>query len=513
MPDLGTTQLLKELRELGVRFRVADGELKISAPQGVITPELREQIVAAKSELIELVSISDQPAAAAEVSIPAADRSQPVPLSFAQQRMWFLEEFEGGTSIYNIPWAMRIRGDLNLDALQKAVDCLAARHEIMRTCFVAEDGEPRQEIRPNLELQVEAVEMQAAADQQILEALEAWSREPFDLRTGPLFRVRVITRGPNDHVLMMIMHHIISDAWSLNVLQTELFGAYAAFSGGDQPALSELPLQFADYAAWQRNHLQGAELERQLAYWTDKLAGAPPLLELPTDHPRPGQQSFRGKRARIELPLELREQLKQLAQETNGTLFMVLLAAFYILLARYSRQDDIVIGTPIAGRQDTRLESLIGLFVNTLVLRADLGGNPSFRDLLAQVQTTALDAFGHQELPFDRLVEALSPARDMSYTPLFQVQFMLQNAPGKGEPLAGLELEPVDFDYGTAKFDLSLATGETADGLIAEFEYSTDLFDTPTIERMLAHYRRLLESIVAAPETRIGDLAMLSEAE
>ncbi|MDH3978509.1 MAG: amino acid adenylation domain-containing protein, partial [Gammaproteobacteria bacterium] len=375
--------------------------------------------------------------------------------------------------------------------------------------FIKTDAEPVQQVLDSQTVVIEESAMSGVDEQGIQSQLESWSQETFDLESGPLLRVRLIELGENDHALMMVIHHIISDAWSLDLLQGEFFGNYLALCQGDAADQDDLPLEFADYAAWQRNFLQGDELQRQLDYWSGKLRGAPPLLELPTDHPRPPEQSYRGARLRRLLPVELREQLKALAKDNNATLFMVLLAAFDVLLARYSGQDDIVVGTPIAGRQQTELEGLIGLFLNTLALRAELNAEQRFSELLEQVQTTALDAYAHQELPFDKLVDAVQPARDMSHSPVFQVQFMLQNAPASGEPLAGLEITPVEFEYGTAKFDITLATGETPDGLMAEMEYATDLFDAVTIERMLEHYERLLRAIVEHPQALVSELPLM----
>ncbi|MGI9292331.1 MAG: amino acid adenylation domain-containing protein, partial [Gammaproteobacteria bacterium] len=505
---MSAAELLRRLRSLGVNLRVEQGELKVSAPKGVLTKELQEQLRSNKTALTELLHIADSSAMSAQVEIPHADRTKSIPLSFAQQRMWFLEEFEGGSSVYNIPWAMRLKGELNKAALQLGLDALIARHESLRSVFLKTDADPEQKVLESMPLRIEEVELLDAGEETLQRKLEDWSQESFNLETGPLLRVRLITLGENDHVLMMAIHHIVSDAWSLDVLQTEFFASYFAAIEGRAAEFAELPLQFADYAVWQRDHLQGDELQRQLSYWTDKLRGAPPLLELPTDYPRPPEQSYRGSRRRRLLPVQLREELKKLAKQHNATLFMVLLAAFSVLLKRYSGEDDIVVGTPIAGRQQTELEGLIGLFLNTLALRTQLTSQQSFTELLVDVQTTALDAYAHQDLPFDKLVDALQPSRDMSHAPVFQVQFMLQNAPASGEPLEGLEISAVEFEYGTAKFDLTLATGETPDGLMAEIEFATDLFDAVTIERMLEHYDRLLQAIVSNPAVAVGELPL-----
>jgi amino acid adenylation domain-containing protein/non-ribosomal peptide synthase protein (TIGR01720 family) len=510
---LSTRKLIHKLRELGVKLNVVDGELKISAPKGVFTAELRDELTRNKGALLDLISAGDAVARPAAAPISQADRNKPIPLSFAQKRMWFLEEFEGGTSIYNIAWAMRIKGALNKDALEQSLNDLVARHESLRTTFISEGGEPIQVIADQMVLKLDETSLNAADQESIQYRLSEWSTEPFNLRTGPLLKARLIKMGPNDHVLMLVIHHIVSDAWSLDVLQREFFSFYFARCANTNPQLDELPIQFADYAVWQQQRITEVERKKQLGYWASQLAGTPPLLELPTDHPRPSEQSYKGARIRRLMSQQLRDSLRELARSNNATLFMVLLAAFDVLLYRYTGQEDVVIGTPIAGRQRTELEALIGLFLNTLVMRADLSDNPGFDDLLNQVQTTAMDAFAHQDLPFEKLVDELSPERNMSYSPIFQVLFMLQNAPATGQPLEGLEITPVEFDYGTAKFDLTLATGETPDGLVAEIEYSTDLFDAVTIEQMLQHYEMLLKAIVTNPAQAINELSLITPAE
>jgi len=347
---LSTRDLIVKLRALGVKLSVDNGELRVSAPKGVLTPELRSELATHKEQLLELLNAGDATKRPAATRIARADRSQPVPLSFGQRRMWFLEEFEGGTSIYNIAWAMRLRGKLHVAALEGAVNDLVARHESLRTTFVADAGEPVQVIAPTLQLKLERSMLNTADQQKIQQTLSAWSTETFDLRTGPLLKARLIELGPDDHVLMLVIHHIVSDAWSLDVLQRELVAFYIARSNGTAAGLADLPIQFADYAVWQQGHINATERERQLSYWQKQLAGIPPLLELPTDRPRPNEQTYRGARIRRLMPAKLRDALKALARDTNGTLFMVLLAGYDVLLHRYSGQDDIVVGTPIAGR-------------------------------------------------------------------------------------------------------------------------------------------------------------------
>ena len=338
-------------------------------------------------------------------------------------------------------------------------------------------------------------------------------RRPFDLAHGPLLRVNLLRLGDKEHILLLTLHHIISDGWSMGILVQEMATLYEAFSHGTVPSLPELPIQYADFAEWQREWLQGEVLESQISYWKEQLGGNLPIVELPTDHPRPAVQTYRGKRKSRVLRKTLHEALKALSQREGVTLFMTLLAAFQTLLHRYTGQDDIIVGSATANRNRLEIEGLIGFFVNTLVLRTDLSGNPTFRELLKRVREVALGAYAHQDLPFDKLVEELQVPRDLSYNPLFQVMFVLQNAPMEPLQLSGLTLSPLEAETDTAKFDLTLELTEGPEGLTSSIEYNTDLFDSDTIERMVGHFQTLLQGIVANPDARLSELPLLTEPE
>jgi len=511
---MSVATLITKLHDLGVRVRLDGGELKIKAPKGVLTKELQLELKASKADIIEFLSAAQSGDSSASAVIkPAPDGVVLLP-SYSQQRLWFLDQLDPGNSVYNIPFVLRLGGALNTEAMQAAFNDLVARHDALRTRFVTDaSGEPIIDIAASLTLPVDVIDMAGASNTDISTKLEELNADTFNLATGPLIRMQLLKIADDDHVLLILMHHIISDAWSLNVISQELAACYEARCRSEQATLPELPLRFADFAWWQRETLTEAELERQTNYWRDKLAGAPEVLELPTDFTRPAMPSNRGGRVQANFSREITDALNALAKDQNATLFMVLMAAADLLLSRYSGQDDIVVGTPIAGRDRTELEGLIGFFINNLVMRTDLSGNPSFKELVGRARDTALDAYSHQSLPFEKLVEELQPERSQSLTPIYQVQFMLQNAPMEGGGFAGLEASGLGFDYGTAKFDLTIATIETADGIATEFEYNKDIFEHSTIERMVAHFGRLLEGIAADPGKAIGDYDLLSDTE
>jgi amino acid adenylation domain-containing protein len=439
------------------------------------------------------------------------------PLSFAQERLWFLNQLQPDDTAYNMPTAVRLMGHLDVVALECSLNEIIRRHEALRTTFAVVDGNPKQIIAPTLELPLRVIDLQelSTADWEAaarrLASNEA--RTPFDLAQGPLVRTTLLRLNLEEHVLLVTMHHIIADGWSVSVFFRELSALYQSYASGKPSQLLELPIQYADFTVWQREWLQGEVSETQLAYWKRQLHDAPMVLELPADHPRPAMQSFRGATQSCILPITLAEKLTTLSRREGATLFMTLLAAFQTLLYRYTGQDDIIVGSPIAGRNQVETEELIGFFVNTLVLRTDLSGNPSFRELVGRVRELALEAYTHQDLPFEKLIEALQPSRDLSRSPLFQVMFVLQNAPMGKLELPGLTLTPLDIESVTAKFDLTLFMRETAQGLQATMEYSTDLFDATTITRMLGHFQTLLEGIVADPNRRLSELPFLTEAE
>ena len=391
------------------------------------------------------------------------------------------------------------------------------RHEALRTTFTQVDGQPVQVIHPAVPVKLTVIDLSELPESQRGEEARRLTirevQQPFDLSNGPLLRVKLLRLAANEYLLLHTMHHIVSDGWSMGVLMREVAELYPAYVRGETARLPELPVQYADFATWQREWLQGEVLARQVGYWREQLAGAPAVLELPLDHPRPAVQSHRGSHLQIEIPASLTASLRELSRREGVTLFMTLLGAWQTLLMRYSGQQDIVVGTTIAGRNRRETENLIGFFVNTLVLRTDVSGNPSFRELLKRVREMALGAYAHQDLPFEKLVEELQPARSMSHTPFFQVMFGLENVPREELHLPGLELTHLPGKDETAKFDLSLAMQEDGDVVGGLLGYNTDIFERETIERLGVHYQRLLEAIVADPEQRVGEVSLLTTAE
>jgi hypothetical protein len=444
------------------------------------------------------------------------ERTGALPLSFAQERLWFIDRLEPGSTTYNIPAAWRLGGALDEAALERSW----ARSSASRGAADGLRGGGR---------------LAGAGDRALrrvrlpVEDLSGWARRTARRRSGAgpgrrrhgrstSRRDRSSVRRccgwvPEEHVLLLSMHHIVSDGWSMGVLFRELSALYAAYREGRESPLSELPVQYADYAVWQREQLAGEVLDRQLAYWRERLAGAPELLELPTDHPRPPVQTYRGATVPVELSPELLERLQALGRSEGATLYMVLLGAFQVLLGKYAGSEDVVVGSPIAGRTRGEVEELIGFFVNTLVLRTDLSGDPSFREVLGRVREATLGAYEHQELPFEKLVAELQPERSLSHSPLFQVMFTLQNAGGGGGALPGLKVSGVGAAMEIAKFDLSLTLAATPQGLRGGLNYSTDLFERGTVERMLGHLARVLEQVAADADVRLSRLELLGEAE
>jgi non-ribosomal peptide synthetase component F len=441
----------------------------------------------------------------------------PAPLSFAQERLWFIDRFEPGSATYNLPSAQRLTGALDEAVLERALGEIVRRHEALRTTFVEADGSPVQVIAPfaGFALPVEDLSGLGEADREaaVRRRAEEEALRAFDLAAGPLFRAVLLRLGAEDHVLLLGMHHIVSDGWSMGVLNRELSALYEAYREGRESPLPELGLQYADYAVWQREQLAGEVLERQLSYWRKRLTGAPELLELPTDRPRPAVQTYRGASVPVEISPELLERLQALGLSEGATLYMVLLGAFQVLLSKYGGSEDVVVGSPIAGRTRAEVEELIGFFVNTLVLRTDLSGDPSFREVLRRVGEVTLGAYEHQEVPFERLVAELQPERSLSHTPLFQVSFALENAEGGQGALPGLQVGGVDAALEIAKFDLSLLATATAQGVRGALNYSTDLFERDTIERMVGHLERVLEQAAADADVRLSQLELLGEAE
>ncbi|HEX2188124.1 MAG TPA: amino acid adenylation domain-containing protein [Longimicrobiaceae bacterium] len=460
----------------------------------------------------------EEAAPAAPPLVPVArEAGERLPLSFAQERLWLLEQLRPGGSTYAIAARVRLAGALDAEALRRALEELVRRHEALRTVFSAADGRPAQTVLPAAPLALEAEDLAALSpDRRAAEAAGRMREEalrPFDLERGPLFRLRLLRLAADEHLLFVGMHHVVSDAWSMGVLFDELAALYGAFSRGEPSPLPELPVQYPDYAVWQRAWLAGEVLDAQLGWWRERLAGAPRALELPTDRPRPAVQSGRGALHRFAFPAELAAGVRALGRREGTTPFMTLLAGFGALLAKYSGQDDLLLGTPVAGRTRPETEGLIGFFVNTLALRARLDGEPTFRDLLGRTREATLGAFAHQELPFERLVEELEPERDLGRSPLVQVVFSLLSGEGAAPGLPGLRMEVEEEETHTAKFDLTLALEERPDGISGALEYATDLFDAATVERLAAHLAVLLAGALADPDARVAGLTLLDEGE
>jgi amino acid adenylation domain-containing protein len=448
---------------------------------------------------------------------PVLRRDDPIPTSFGQQRLWFIQQMEKENVAYNISAAVRIRGRVNITALEQAVLCIITRHETLRTTFADLDGTPHQVISSKARLDLPIVDIEALKcaenpEQIISLGLRQESRRAFDLTQGPLLRASLFRANGGEHIFSITMHHIISDGWSMSIFVRELLNLYEAYTHSDQSTLPWLPLQYADYAVWQRDLFKDVELETEIGFWRGQVSGIEPLA-LPADRPRPSIQTYSGARQTLFLDGRLVGGLRLVGQENNATLFMTLLASFQVLLSRYSGQDDISVGTPIAGRTQIELEPLIGMFVNMLIMRSRVDSRVSFRQLLSHVRETALGAYAHQHLPFEKLIEALRPSRDLSRTPLIQAMLILHNEPD--EPLAApaLDIERIVHDSETSKFDVTLSLSERDSGLAGFVEYNTDLFDAETIARMVDHFIVLLGSITANPGARISSLSLLSGAE
>jgi hypothetical protein len=462
------------------------------------------------------------------VSVPvpplvAAPWKGKLPLSFAQERLWFLDQLEPGSAAYNMPGALRVRGELDRVAFECAMNEIVRRHEVLRTTFAVVDGQPVQVMVPALTLSIPTVDLSALLEEsreaEVRRLAIEEAQRPFDLAVGPLLRVRLLDlggcaeTGEPEQVLLFTLHHIVSDGWSEDILVREFAVLYEAFSQGQASPLPELPIQYADYAMWQRGWLQGEVLERQLSYWRGQLAGAPAVLALPTDRPRPSVQSYRGASYEFTVSKEFTTQLYALSRKAGVTLFMTLLAAFKTLLYRYTGQKDIVVGTDVANRNRTEIEGLIGFFVNLLPLRTDLGGNPTFEELLGRIREVTLGAYTHQDLPFGKLVGTLQSARSLGHQPVVQVLFVLQNTPISTLDLPRLKVSSVELSDEVSRFDLGLFVEESEEDLTGSWKYRVDLFDVTTIAHMSTSFTTLLDSIVAQPSARLNKLQILTKAE
>ncbi|CAA9395669.1 Polyketide synthase modules and related proteins [uncultured Microcoleus sp.] len=528
-------EFLSYLRSLDINIFVEGEILRCNAPEGILTPELRAEISQKKAEIISFLKAANRTSSFTPTPIVPMGRDGNLPLSFAQQRLWFLDQLVPNNPFYNVPAALRLTGSLNFSALQQTFNEIVRRHEALRTTLAVVSGQPVQRIAAAFHLPINVVDLRnlpkesRQTEANRLTAEEA--QRSFNLSNDLLLRVTLLQLDDAEYLLMLNMHHIVSDGWSIGVLIQELGALYTAFASEKPSPLPALSIQYADFAKWQREWLQGEVLETQLAYWRQQLNGIS-MLNLPADRPRPAIQSYRGKRQFLQLPKQLSEALETLSQREGVTLFMTMLAAFKTLLYHYAQQEDIVVGSPIANRNRSEIEALIGFFVNSLVLRTDLSGNPTFRELLNRVKEVALGAYAHQDLPFEKLVEELHPDRALNQNPLFQVAFALQNAPGNRLELPELTLSPQQLDVGTARFDLEFHLWErspnssgsnqspsnklwvdSSEGISGMVIYSADLFDEATITRLIGHFQALLESIVTNPEQRIANLQYLSAQE
>ncbi|MFL6127957.1 MAG: MupA/Atu3671 family FMN-dependent luciferase-like monooxygenase [Mycobacteriales bacterium] len=507
----GVTELLAEARERDVRLWVQDGRLRFDAPPGALDDDLRARLRHRRDQLIAVLDRGRR----RRPPVTPVPRTGPLPLSYGQQRMWMLAEIlpPSGAAAYVLSGAARLTGPLDAAALRRALSEVVRRHEALRTVVRLRDGVPTAVVLPAAPVELVLHDLGRTGEPERSERVHALAaeaaRRPFELATGPLLRSALVLAGPREAFLLLSLHHSCADAWSLGVLFRELAAAYQAFSAGAEPRLPELPVQYPDFAAWQRRHLTPEALAEDVDYWRGQLAGVPALLELPTDRPRPPVQSYRGAVQRFRFDRELADGVWRLAREAGATPFMVLLAAWVVVLSRLADSTDVPVGTPVAGRHSPEVEPLIGFLVNTLVLRVDAGGDPTFRELLDRVRAVTLAGLAHQEMPFEQLVELLQPERALSHSPLFQHMFILQNASGETLTLPGLSVALEEVHTGTAKFDLTLLAEEDAGGLRGSLEYATDLFDAGTARRHLEHWQSVLSAAVADPGTRVSRLPLL----
>ena len=453
-----------------------------------------------------------------QTGIPRRRDAGPAPLSFAQQRLWFIDRLTLDSPFYNIPESLRIIGGLDIKALERSLGEIIRRHETLRTSFTMDGERPVQVVHDPAPLTLEVTDLsrlpEAEREPEAFRLAVEEAHRTFDLSRAPLMRAGLLRLGLQEHILLITTHHIVSDDWSVGVFLNELSTLYGAYQRGEPSPLPELPVQYADFAVWQREWLQGDVMDEQVRYWKRQLGGELPILNLPTDRPRPPVLSYMGADEYFELTEELTGRLNAFSRGEGVTLFMSLLAAFNVLLYRYTGQTDIVVGTPIAGRNRREVEGLIGFFVNSLVMRTELSGRPSFRELLGRVRDVTLGAFAHQDVPFEKLVEELHPQRDMSHNPLFQVMLSLENTPLEEFELDGLQLGSMDIDNDVTRFDLEFHLWENEyDVLAGNLIYNTELFDAATIAQMVDHFRNLLQGVVADPDARLSDLPLLTEAQ
>ncbi|MHC5762855.1 condensation domain-containing protein [Nostoc sp.] len=498
-------ELLLYLDSLNVKFRVDGDRLYCNAPQGVLSPDLSTQLRERKQEILKHLtsSVDLQPI----VPVP---RNTNLPLSFAQQRLWFLNQLEPNSTTYNLPFAVRLTGTLNMPALEQSLNEIVQRHETLRTTFAIVNGQPIQVITPTLTLKLSVVDLQeypiTKQEAEVLRLAVQESQLLFNLAQGPLLRTTLLHLSEKQYVLLFTMHHIVSDGWSIGLLIKEVTALYEAFCKGQPSPLSELPIQYADFAAWQQNWLQGEVLNTLLTYWKKQLGDNLPVLQLPKNYRSSEVKTSQEERQSLILSKTLSQAIKKLGDSVGTTLFMTLLGAFKVLLSWYTGDKDIVVGTDIANRNRIEVENLIGFFVNQLVLRTDLFGNPAFSDFLQRVRKVCLEAYAHQDLPFEKLVSALNPKRDLNQTPLFQVKFILQNAPIHSLEVSNLTLASLDLENPVGRVDLLLELTDTEQGIVGLLKYNKDLFDTSSIARLLNAFETILSQIVVEPAINLNQL-------
>ncbi|MFN6570019.1 non-ribosomal peptide synthetase [Dendronalium sp. ChiSLP03b] len=506
-------EFLSLLNTLDIKIWIEDNQLRYRAPKGAMTAEIKQELKERKTEILAFLQEAQTATQLTSIPLVPVSRDKDLPLSFAQQRMWFLDQLDGKSTFYNESFQLRIVGKLCVTALEQSINEIIRRHEALRTNFSTVEGVPFQAIRPSLTITIPVVDVQNLTAASVQQIITQEVSQSFDLGTDPLIRATLLRQEPESHLLILTMHHIIMDGWSMGVFFKELEVLYPAFTKGKPYPLPELTIQYADFALWQRQWLTKEVQKKQLDYWKQQLADAPPLLELPTDYPRPPVQTFAGATTEFQIDAHLSSQLVALSQKSGVTLFMTLLTAFAVLLHRYSGQDDLCIGSPFANRDRREIDSLIGFFVNTLVLRTQIAGNPTFSQLLEKVRSVVWDAHANQDIPFEQVVEALQPERSLGYNPLFQVSFVLENFSLDTIELPGISLTPEMVERGTSKFDLNLSMWETQKGLIGSWEYNSDLFEADTIARMISHFQTLLAAIVTNPHQKVGELPLLTEIE
>ena len=509
-----TLEFLMSLRDLNVRLSREGGQLRCSAPPGVVTSTLRDQLAQRKEEILIFL---DQANSDTRADLIPVSRGGDLPLSFAQKRLWLLSQLEADTSAYNIPSYFRLQGNLNLNVLQDSLSEIVRRHEVLRTCFANSDGQPALKIAPPEVVRLPLIDLQAFSEpeqrREVQRLAHADAIKSFDLGCSPMLRASVFQFAPESHLLLLTFCHLAFDGWSLGVFVKELSALYKAYLRSEASPLPELPIQYLDFAAWQQRVLQDEVLAPQLNYWLKNLDSSLTVLELPTDHPRPLLQTSNGGSVFFELSRSLTDDLKGLSGSEGVTLFVTLLAVFSTLLMRYSGQEDILVGTPVANRNRTEVENLIGFFVNTLVMRIDLSGNPAFGTLMRSVQDVALGAYSHQDVPFEKLVEVLNPPRDVSRSPVFQVMFSLEHSPVTKLDLPGLLPSWPEIQSSGAQFDLSLYLTETNHSITGRFSFNSDLFDHETILRMSGQFHTLLREVVRNSDRRLHELQLLTGSE